>query len=88
MKYTNEINRIHSLSINLKQVNKTTARKLFNEGGTIYLHPCNMTLNNPWMSPAKYENNDNYTFEELLNTWSYYNSSSELGKYANYFIEA
>ena len=87
MKYTNESIRIHSLDLNVKQVNKTKAKRLFEQGTVIYLHPCNMAINNPWMTPSDHKNDRDYNFDNLVNTWSYYNANSELGYYPNFFIE-
>ena len=42
MKYKEQI--LILANRNYKQVNKTKARKLFNEGADILLHPCNMSF--------------------------------------------
>jgi hypothetical protein len=49
MKYSNEYITINNKQV--KQVNKTTAKKLFNKGETVFFHPCNMMLNNSWQKP-------------------------------------
>tara|TARA_R110002020_G_scaffold2168_7_gene10003 strand:+ start:177 stop:548 length:372 start_codon:yes stop_codon:yes gene_type:complete len=49
MKYSNSHISIENKQV--KQVNKTTALKMFNNGKKIYLHPSNMTLNNYWQKP-------------------------------------
>jgi hypothetical protein len=91
MKYSNQTLKIHSLNIYVKQVNKTTARKLYNSGITVYLHPCNMTINNPWQPPMaanianEVETSVN-TFDYLVNSWGWYNANSEMGLYPNFFI--
>ena len=87
MIYTNEVIRIHNLHINVKQINKTKARILFDEGKTIYLHPCNMVINSVWSTPTGHNKNGGYKFDQLVNEWKYYNCSNELGKYPNFFIE-
>ena len=49
MKYSNTYISIENKQV--KQVNKTTALKMFNNGKKIYLHPSNMVLNNSWQRP-------------------------------------
>jgi hypothetical protein len=34
-----------------KQVTKKAARNIFYSGKTIWLHSCNLTINNPWQTP-------------------------------------
>jgi len=85
MKYKDEILKIGAY--NCKQVNKTTARKLFDAGESIYLHPCNMMLENAWQLPFSCSNKNNVDFDNLVNTYTYYNCLQELGSYANFFTE-
>ena len=121
MKYSNNYITINNKQV--KQINKTTAKNLFNNGETIFFHPCNMVLNNAWQNPMgikidkteplfKYygymkgtkirltcktlkEASDNlseghkkiYQFDNVLNSFEYYNCCSERGKYANFFVQ-
>ena len=99
MRYSDSYITINNKQV--KQINKTTALKLFNKGETIFLHPSNMSLNNSWQSPFninldKSEPLEKYNsyakknisqFNVILNEFEYYNCCSELGKYANFFIQ-
>lgn len=38
-----------------KQVNKITAKKLYEKGVKVWLHPCNLTLNNVWQVPYHFQ---------------------------------
>lgn len=92
MRYSGEIITLRPSGIRVKQVNKTTARKLYNEGKTIYMHSCNMTLNNPWTSPYDININGRYglantSFDSMVLDFQYYNCDAERGKYANFFVE-
>lgn len=91
MRYSGEIITLRDLNVRVKQVNKTAARKLYNEGKTIYLNACNMRLNNPWTSPFPMSKNSEAwngdTFDDRANEFQWYNCDSERGKYANLFVE-
>lgn len=77
--------------IELKQVNKTVARKLFDNGTTVYLLASNMRLNNAWTKPhdinksmydTEYEN-----FDKIVNAFEYYNCCNERGLYSHFLVE-
>lgn len=79
---------------NVKQVTKTAAKKAFNKGETIWLHPCNMRLNNPWgIRPCPIDKeqafyvDESRAFEAVVNNFKYYNCDNERGKYPIYFIK-
>ena len=85
MKYSNQYITINNKQV--KQVNKTTAKKLYDSGIKIYLHPCNMMLNNCWMSPMPLDNTSGERFKTVVNGYEYYNCNNELGSYCNFFTE-
>ena len=76
----------------MKKVNKTTARKMYNNGVTIYLLPSNVGLNSVWVSPCPVNNIDNNaiysprSFDAVINEFEYYNCNNELGRYTHYYI--
>lgn len=84
MKYTNEFIKIGNKQV--KQINKTEAKKVYDQGHDLYLNACNMMLNNSWTSPMLLNNGSSEKFETMVNEYEYYNCCSERGKYANYFI--
>lgn len=88
MKHSNEIIILRPSGVKVKQVNKTKARRMFNEGKELYMIPCNMRLNSPWGGPCRIVPKvfDN-TFEQAVNVFEYYNCNAETGKYANFFVE-
>ena len=67
MKYSNEFIEIGNQQV--KQVNKTTALKMFNNGKKIYLHSSNMRLNNLWQKPMPIQLDDS---EPLFKYCGYY----------------
>jgi len=83
-----------------KQVNKTTALKLLEQGGDIYMLQSNMRPDNMWQSPcpirymdvvASYEYEyQKKTIKEIFETYirdfEYYNCNSEQGYYVVFYI--
>lgn len=81
--------------MNYKKVNKPTARKLYNNGLTIYLLPCKvsdtaLTSKNSWVSPVEISlfacAHSANKFDRTVNEYEYYNCNAELGYYASYYV--
>lgn len=78
---------------NYKRVNKTTARKLFNEGHTIGFIPCNANPHSAWTPVVFRDKHDpdcgnDLNFDKFVNSFEYYNCQyNELGKYTNFYVE-
>ena len=83
MKYTNEFIKIGNTEV--KQINKTTARKMYEDGKDIYLNACNMRINNSWTSPMLLNNKAKEKFKTMINEYEYFNCCNERGNYANFF---
>lgn len=72
----------------LKKISKTTAKKAFERGETIYLLPSKVNLMNEWVKPFAIKLGEEQDFDKAyLNYW-YYNTNSELGKTVYCYIEA
>lgn len=80
----------HDLKAKVKQINKTQAKKLYNNGESIFIHPCNMIFDNMWQIPYKININDNMwgaeNFDGRISDYTYYNCDNERGKYPNFFV--
>lgn len=65
-----------------RQINVKSARKLYDLGVKIWLHPCNLTLNNVWQVPYHYQKSETNTecFDSLVNSFRYYNCDRQRGK--------
>ena len=78
------------------QVTKGKAKKAYEEGKHIWMHPCNMRVSIVWESPMPFnkkaiEDNAflmNSTFENIVNDFRYYNCDNERGKYPIFFVAA
>lgn len=77
----------------LKQVRKDVAKKAFLAGKTVWVFACNMMPYNLWTSPCPIERDIDrekygYTFDVLVNDFTYYNCDNERGKYPVFFVKA
>lgn len=91
LRYKNSVMSLDGKKV--RQVNIKVANKYFNNGRTVWLHPCNMKINNPWQSPMAIKangmdgfSNDN-KFMSMVSDFRYYNCNKELGRYPIFFVE-
>lgn len=74
----------------VRQITKQTAKKNYYAGKTIFVLPCNMKVNNFWMSPCPINKNEDVydsSFDTQLANYVYYNCDKERGKYPIFFAE-
>lgn len=81
--------------VSYKKVNKATARKMYNNGITIFLLPCKVRDcfadgSHEWLKPCEIslftsEESEN-KFDRKVNAFEYYNCNAELGYYAHFFV--
>ena len=85
-----------------RRIRKDKARRLYNDGKTVYIVPCNVypDNSNPWIKPfelkkatidKQYEGYDElkqlYSFDSRINNFEYYNCNYELGYYTAFYIK-
>lgn len=72
-----------------KQINVITARKLYEKGVKIWMHPCKLTINNCWQVPYHFQKKDGITecFDSVINAFNYYNCDKERGERIIFFAE-
>lgn len=92
MKYKNESFELFdetNTKCTVIQVDKTRAMNAYNENYTVWFHPCNMRIFNPWQFPMAINRNEvvNASFECIVNQYKYYNCNSQLGSYPIFFIK-
>ena len=70
------------------RVRKDVARRLYNEGKTIYLTPSNIAASdsNFWVKPFPIQSATGRPFDQWVNEFEYYNCNHELGYYTNFWI--
>ena len=73
--------------ITIEQVQKRTAKKLFDAGETIFLQSCNMRPFGVWSTcyDITKDSADGATFDSIVNNFEYYNCSRETGMYATFY---
>lgn len=80
--------------VECKKINKRKARKLYEDGKTIFITPCKVSVCSMLILPFianKKECEKQYgknatSFDALVNSFEYYNCCYELGYYAAYYI--
>lgn len=80
----------HDLKKQVKQVNKTQAKKLYDENVTIYFKASNLRFDNLWSYPCPIKKERRMlgeTFEIVCADFRYYNCDSYRGKYIQFFVE-
>ena len=72
----------------MDKITKAEAKKRYESGKIIYLNASKMRIhNNMWHQPMKASKQilDGETFEAMINSYSYYNCSSETGKTVHFY---
>ena len=72
----------------MKKINKSTARKLYNEGKEFWITACNMRPEaGILIGSLSFEQMAGVSFDAKVNSFSYYNCDSERGRYPAYYVE-
>ena len=72
----------------MKRINKTTARKLYNERKDFWITACNMRPEcGILIGSASFERITETPFDTMVNSFTYYNCDNERGRYPAYYIE-
>lgn len=75
------------IKIKFNQVKAIIRREAKNDNNfEIYVLPCNVRINNMWMSPYKIVTDSYDKFQDKCSEYMYYNCNSELGKHLAYYI--
>lgn len=76
-------------SSNLVKITINTARKLFDAGETVYLLPNKVRLGNAWIFPfaVNTNNSSGHSFDNIINSYSYYNCNKEVGNSVAFYKE-
>ena len=74
-------------TITIKQIQKRTARKLYESGETIYLQSSNFHPFGVWSQciDIKKDINNSDSFDSVINAFEYYNCNNETGLYATFY---
>ena len=78
-------NTLHSM---IQQINVVKARKLFNEGETVFLQSSNMLFENVWAPAYDINLKCGRTFHEIINSFREYNCDNVRGNRIHFYIKA
>ena len=86
----------NGVSYKVIQVTKDKARKAYEDGKPVWMHPCLMRIVNHWQTPMPFsrkqiEDNaffNGSTFDNIVSDYRYYNCDNERGKYPIFFVPA
>lgn len=70
-----------------RRINKATARKVYDNGKTIFMQSCNIRFDSMWQSACPITPDGTTSFDSVVNAFQYYNCDSERGRYPHYYIE-
>lgn len=70
----------------MTRINKTAARKLFNEGKEFWITPCNMRPECGLLMLESWQSQFG-SFDKLYNNFVYYNCDNERGRYPAFYVE-
>ena len=74
----------------MERVNKTTEKKVYENGFNVLFIPCKLNPENDFYSLGIWENaflpGQHETFEKLENAFSYYNNRPDTGEYTAFYI--
>lgn len=71
---------------NYVRISKLKAKRLFENGQTIFLLPAKMNPYNMWTCLDSISKENEVDFERLVNSFTYYNCLPEVGTYPKFFI--
>jgi len=77
-------NTLHS---SVQQINVVKARKMFNEGETVFLQSSNMSFENMWASAIDINLKCGRTFDEIINSFMVYNCDNVRGNRIHFYIK-
>lgn len=88
-KITNESKSLRESKPELVKTTVNTARKLFDNGDTVYLLPNKVKLGNAWIMPfaVSQDTAEGHSFDNIINAYSYYNCNKEVGNGISYYKE-
>ena len=71
------------------RVNKQKAKRLYNQGESVTIIPCNVPLLNLWIGGYTFniQQTEHREFDKIINSFMFYNCSYQLGRYPAYYVE-
>lgn len=78
---------LYGETITLQQIQKRTAKKMYENGETVYLQTRNFSPFGVWSQcfDVDKERSANESFDSVINAFEYYNCNSESGLYTTFY---
>lgn len=70
----------------IKRIDKREARSRFYKGEDIYIESCKLNPTSKWSAHPIINKASNEPFNNLVDTFEYYNCNSEIGTYASFYV--
>ena len=77
----------NTLQSMIQQINVVKARKLYNEGETVFLQSSNMRFENMWAPACNINLKFGCTFDEMINYFRVYNCDNVRGNRIHFYIK-
>lgn len=77
----------YKLKAMIRQLRKSAAKKMWEDGQTIYLLPSSVYFDSEWITPMPTSKGTSHhdTFESLIDEFAYYNCNNQFGRRIHYF---
>ena len=71
--------------ITLERISKAKAKQLYNNNEKVFVKACKMRTFNVWAGMCELGKQDDVTFDNIINSFEYYNCTNETGLYTNFY---
>ena len=74
-------------SMGLIRVQRRTAKRLFEEGNDVFITPHKMRFSTQWNQPHSITAGSESKFDDIVNSFIYYQYNTETGKYPSFYVK-
>lgn len=75
-------------SMGLIRVQRRTAKRLFEEGNEVFITPHKMRFSAQWNPPRSITAGSESKFDDIVNSFIYYQCNTETGKYLSFYVKS
>lgn len=74
-------------TMGLIRVQRRTAKRLFEEGNEVFITPHKMRFSAQWNPPHSITAGSESKFDDIVNSFIYYQCNTETGKYPSFYVK-
>lgn len=74
-------------TMGLIRVQRRTAKRLFEEGNEVFITPHKMRFSAQWNPPHSIMAGSESKFDDIVNSFIYYQCNTETGKYPSFYVK-